>query len=184
MAIRPDKRDFRRGPSSHSGPRINRQIRALQIRLIGSDGAQLGLFSIEGALKLAEEEGLDVVEVSPNAEPPVCKIMDYGKFKYQQSKKLHDSKKNQVVIQLKEVKFRPMTDDHDFDFKLKHIRRFIEDKNKAKVTVTFKGREMAHSEHGAAVLQRVIKETADVATVEQGFKMEGRAMHLILAPKS
>ena len=167
-----------------TGPRINRQIRSLQVRVIGSDGSQLGLFSTDGALRLAEDEGFDLVEVSPTADPPVCKIMDYGKYKYQLSKKQHLNKKHQSVIHIKEVKFRPMTDDHDYDFKLKHIRRFITDKDKVKAVVVFKGREVSHSEHGAALLDRVIRDTSDLATVEQGFKMEGRAMNLILAPKS
>lgn len=167
-----------------SGPRINHQIRAAQLRLVGSDGQQLGLFSLEGALKIADEEGLDLVEISPNAEPPVCKIIDYGKFKYQMSKKQQQNKKHQVVVHLKEVKFRPTTDEHDFQFKLKHIRRFIEDKDKAKVTVVFKGREMAHTENGAVLLERIVKETADIANVDKGSKMEGRTMTLILSPKA
>lgn len=177
-----DRRDFRRGPTP-SGPRINRQIRALQVRVIGSDGSQLGLFSVEGAFKLADEEGLDLVEVSPQADPPVCKIMDYGKYKYQQSKKLHQNKRHQVVTHLKEVKLRPNTDEHDLAFKIKHIRRFIEDKDKAKVTVVFRGREMAYTSHGAELLKRVVKEMEDIAAVEKDFKLEGRAMTLILAPK-
>src|SRR3989338_7526708 len=118
-----------------TGPRINRQIRSLQVRVIGSDGSQLGLFSTDGALRLAEDEGFDLVEVSPTADPPVCKIMDYGKYKYQLSKKQHLNKKHQSVIHIKEVKFRPMTDDHDYDFKLKHIRRFITDNDKVKAVV-------------------------------------------------
>lgn len=176
------RRDGRR-PAFNSGPRINHQIRALQVRVIGADGAQLGLFSVDGAVKLAEEGGFDLVEVSPQATPPVCKIMDYGKYKYQQSKKVHQNKRHQVVVHLKEVKLRPNTDDHDLDFKIKHVRRFIEDKDKAKITVVFRGREMAHTDKGADLLKRVIKATEDVATIERDYKMEGRAMTLILAPK-
>lgn len=176
-------RDFRRRTPAQSGPRINHQIRVPQVRLIGSAGQQLGLFSLEGALKLADEEGLDLVEVSPQAEPPVCKLVDYGKYKYQLSKKQQQSKKHQIVVHLKEVKFRPTTDEHDLQFKVKHIRRFIEDKDKVKVTVVFKGREMAHTDRGLVLLERIMKETADVAAVDKGSQMEGRTMALILSPK-
>lgn len=167
------------------GPRVNEQIRVPQVRLISATGGQLGLFSTEGAIKLAEEEGLDLVEVSPQASPPVCKLMDFGKYKYQQSKKIQQSRKNQVVIHVKEIKLRPTTDEHDFQFKLKHIRRFIERKDKVKVTVVFKrGREMSHTDQGTAVMKRVTELTADIAMVETPSKMEGRNMMLFLAPKS
>lgn len=167
-----------------SGPRVNEYIRAPQVRVISDDGRQLGLFSVDGALRLAYDEGLDLVEVSPQASPPVCKLMNFGKYKYEQSKKLQQNKKNQVVIHIKEIKLRPTTDDHDLQVKIKHIRRFIERKDKVKVTVVFKrGREMAHTEQGALVLERVVAQVSDVAAIETPSKVEGRNMMLFLAPK-
>jgi translation initiation factor IF-3 len=132
---------------------------------------------------LAENEGLDLVEISPNATPPVCKIIDYGKFKYQQAKKVQEAKKHQTVIHVKEVKLRPVTDDHDFDFKVRHVLRFLEHGDKAKITVMFKGREMAYANQGRAMLERVIQAVKDVAEVELRPKMEGRNMYMILIPK-
>src|SRR5262245_59210393 len=135
------------------------------------------------ALKIAEEKGLDLVEVSPKAMPPVCRIMDYGKFKYEQSKSQAKAKKHQSTVLLKEIKFRPKTDDHDFDFKVKHIRRFLSEGNKAKLVVIFRGREIVHPETGQAVLKRVVEVTQDIAVVEQAPMMEGRRMLMIIAPR-
>jgi translation initiation factor IF-3 len=162
---------------------INRRIRAPQVRVIGSDGQQLGIFQTDAAIRLAENEGLDLVEISPNATPPVCKIIDYGKYKYQQSKKIQEAKKHQTVIHVKEVKLRPVTDDHDFDFKVRHVKRFLEHGDKAKVTVMFKGREMAYANQGRAMLERVVQAVKEVAEVELRPKMEGRNMYMILIPK-
>ena len=162
---------------------MNRRIRAPQVRVIGSAGEQLGVFTADEALRLAENEGLDLVEIAPNGVPPVCKIIDYGKYKYQQAKKLQEAKKNQTVIHLKEVKLRPTTDDHDFDFKVKHIKRFIEDGDKAKVVIMFKGREMAYITQGRAMLDRVLEAVKEEAVVETPPKMEGRNLFMILVQK-
>ena len=163
---------------------INEKIRARQVRVIGADGSQLGIMSLQEALEAAREEGLDLVEVAPNADPPVCKIMDYGKFRYQQSKRSQEAKKKQTVIQVKEVKLRPKTDEHDIQTKLRHIRRFLAQKDKAKVTVIFRGREIAFKDRGEMVLQRVLDELKDEVVVEMPPKMEGRNLVMILAPKS
>ena len=140
--------------------------------------------SLQEALALADSQQLDLVEVSPTAVPPVCRIMDYGKFKYQQSKKMQEAKKKQTQVQVKEVKLRPKTDDHDLEFKVKHVRRFLEEGNKAKVTLVFRGREITHTELGLKVLERVASELEDVAIVEFKPKMEGRSMFMIVAPKA
>lgn len=136
------------------------------------------------AISLAKEKELDLVEVAPGEKPPVCKIMDYGKYRYKLNKKAHDAKKKQKVIHLKEVKIRPKTEEHDYQFKLKHVNRFLADGDKAKITVIFRGREIVHSSIGKAILERIIEETKDVAEVEQLPKQEGRNMTLILAPKT
>ncbi len=162
---------------------MNEKIRALQVRVIGSDGSQLGILPIKQALEIAREEGLDLVEVAPNAEPPVCKVMDYGKYKYQQSKRTQEAKKKQTVIQVKEVKLRPKTDEHDVQVKLRHIRRFLAQKDKAKVTVLFRGREIAYIDRGRMVLDRILQELQDEVVVELPPKMEGRNLVMILAPK-
>ncbi|AMD92169.1 translation initiation factor IF-3 [Desulfomicrobium orale] len=161
--------------------RRNRQIRAKEIRVVGEDGNQLGIMSVPEALEHAEASGLDLVEVAPNAKPPVCKIMDYGKFLYEEKKKSQEAKKRQTQIQVKEIKFRPHTDDHDLQTKIKHIRRFIEDGDRCKVTVFFRGREMAHKDRGQLVLDRVVEMLSDVAKVEQASKVEGRTMFLLLS---
>lgn len=140
--------------------------------------------SLQEALSLAESQQLDLVEVSPTAVPPVCRIMDFGKFKYQQSKKQQEARKKQVQVQLKEVKLRPKTDEHDLQFKIKHVRRFIEEGNKAKVTLVFRGREITHMELGQNALERVASELQDIAIIEVRPKMEGRSMYMIVAPKS
>jgi translation initiation factor IF-3 len=152
--------------------------------VIGSDGSQLGILPIEKALQLAAESHFDLVEVAPNADPPVCKIMDYGKFKYQQNKKTQEAKKKASVIQVKEVKVRPKTDEHDLEFKMRHIRRFLGQKDKAKVTMLFRGREIAYTQQGMKILERIIEALQDEAVVEQRPKMEGRNLIMVLAPKS
>ena len=155
-----------------------------EVRVIGADGAQIGVIPTHEALKLAEEAGLELVEVNPRAAPPVCKIMDFGKFKYETSKKEKASRKHQSTIVLKEIKLRPKTDEHDFDFKVKHIRRFLGEGNKAKLVVIFRGREIVHPETGQAVLKRVVEVTSDIAMVEQSPMMEGRRMLMIIAPRA
>jgi translation initiation factor IF-3 len=162
---------------------VNRRIRVPEVRVIGSEGQLLGVFPTDEAIRMAESEGLDLVEIAPNASPPVCKIIDYGKYKYQQAKKVQEAKKHQTVIHVKEVKLRPTTDDHDFDFKVRHILRFVEKGDKAKVTVMFKGREMAYQALGRTMLERVLVATKDAVVVEVPPKMEGRNMYMILTPK-
>lgn len=152
--------------------------------MISSDGQQLGIFHLSEALRRAEEEGLDLVEVAPNADPPVCRIMDYGKYKYQKQKRDHEARKKQTVIQLKEVKLRPKIKDHDLETKVKHIRRFLESGNKVKVSVNFRWREMAHPEFGEEVLNRVKEMVADIGQVESESKMESRSLLIVLAPKT
>lgn len=164
--------------------RVNRRIRVPEVRVIGADGSQLGVLRTDEALRMAEESGLDLVEISPKAMPPVCKIMDFGKFKYEKSKKEKDARKHQSTVTLKEIKFRPKTDDHDLDFKVKHIRRFLMEGNKAKLVVIFRGREIVHPETGQDVLKRVVEVTSDIAQVEQPPMMEGRRMLMVIAPKS
>src|SRR3954462_6477092 len=174
-----------RGPASGGDQhRVNRRIRVPEVRVIGADGSQLGILRTDEAMRQAEEAGLDLVEISPKAVPPVCKIMDYGKFKYEKAKKEKDAKKHQSTVQIKEIKFRPKTDDHDLDFKVKHIRRFLLEGNKAKLVVIFRGREIVHPETGQDVLKRVIEVTSDIAQVEQTPMMEGRRMLMIIAPRS
>lgn len=162
---------------------MNQGIRAREVRVIDPDGNQLGVLPIREALSAASEFGLDLVEVSPTAKPPVCKIMDYGRFKYEQTKKQHEAKKKQATFQLKEIKVRPKTGEHDLQTKLGHIRKFLERKDKVKVTVMFRGREIALSDKGRALLEQIATEVAQTATVEQYPKFEGRTMIMILAPK-
>ncbi len=150
--------------------------------MIGPEGEQLGVLPVEQALARAQELGMDLVEVSPMAKPPVCKIMDYGKFKYLEKKKQNEAKKKQVVVQLKEVKLRPRTEEHDYDVKIRKVREFLAEANKARITVMFRGREMSHRELGQKVLQRVIEDLRDVAVIESAPRMEGRQMFMILAP--
>jgi len=150
--------------------------------VIDPGGNQLGIMSLDDALKTAMEMDLDLVEVADKSEPPVCRIMDYGKFKYQQSKKSQESRKKQVIIQLKEIKLRPKTDEHDFQFKIRHMERFLREGNKAKVSVIFRGREILHTDIGERILKRVIEMTKELAVVEQFPKLEGRAMVMVLAP--
>ena len=163
--------------------RVNRQIRISPVRVIGADGSQLGILAVDEALRLADEQGLDLVEVAATARPPVVRIMDYGKYKFEMAKQARQAKKKQHVIELKEVKYRPGIDDHDFDTKTRHARRFLEEKNKVKVTMMFRGRQVAHPELGQAVLDRVATQLADVGKIESAGKLEGKSMTMILAPK-
>ncbi|MBI5657872.1 MAG: translation initiation factor IF-3 [Geobacter sp.] len=162
---------------------VNQAIRAREVRVIGPESEQIGILSLSEALALAAERELDLVEVSPTAVPPVCRIMDFGKFKYQQSKKLQEAKKKQVHVQLKEVKLRPKTDDHDLEFKVKHVKRFLEEGNKAKITMVFRGREITHTNIGQNILDRIAEELQEVAIIEVRPKMEGRSLFMIVAPK-
>jgi len=159
-------------------------IRVREVSLIGNDGEQLGVFPTQEALNMAEEKDQDLVEVAPNSSPPVCRIMDYGKFRYQQSKRAHEAKKKQKIIHVKEVKLRPNTDQHDYDFKLKNAFRFLESGDKVKVLVFFRGREIVHRENGQKLLVRVTETLEDIAVVEQEAKQEGRTLCMIFAPKS
>jgi translation initiation factor IF-3 len=163
--------------------RINRQIRISPVRVIDQDGGQLGVLAVEEALALAQERGLDLVEVAATARPPVVKIMDYGKYKFEEAKAARAAKKKQHIIHLKEVKYRPGIDDHDFDFKTRHAREFLQDGNKVKVTMMYRGRQLAHLELGKAVLDRVAAAVADIGKIEADAKLEGRNMTMVLAPR-
>ena len=180
MSINIDKQH---GRKDEDNVRINRAIRAKEVRLIGADGALLGVLPINEALIQAEQAGLDLVEVSPNAQPPVCKILDYGKFRYMAQKKAKQAKKNQKVINLKEIKVRPGIEQHDYEVKLKAAKRFIEDGDKVKFSLRFKGREMAHIELGRALMDRLLKDMELLVQVEQSPNMEGKQMIMIVAPK-
>lgn len=170
-------------PPSKDGPRVNDQISVPQVRLVAEDGEQLGVVPISQALEKADQAGLDLVEVAPNADPPVCKILDYGKFKYEQQKKKNEAKKKQKVIEVKEVKLRPNIERHDYEVKMRNLQRFLEAGDKVKVTLRFRGREMAHQDLGFKLLMKVQEEFADSAKVEQHPKMEGRQMVMVMAPR-
>lgn len=165
--------------------RINRAIREVQIRVIDDEGEQLGIMTPEEALRTAEEAGLDLVEVAPKAEPPVCRIMDYGKYRYQQSKRVKESKKHQHTIVVKEIKYRPKISNHDFDFKTNHVKEFLLSGNKVKLTIMFRGREMAHPEFGRVLLERVVEDVKDLCQEVPELKttrLDGRNMSLVLSP--
>ncbi|MBW2090776.1 MAG: translation initiation factor IF-3 [Deltaproteobacteria bacterium] len=162
---------------------VNQHIKAEVVRLIDQDGKQAGIVPTSEALAAAEEVGLDLVEVAPNSDPPVCRIMDYGKYKYQQSKKLQESKKKATIILVKEVKIRPKTEEHDYQFKLRNIRKFLGQKNKTKISLMFRGREIAYANLAQGLLERIAQDVADIGVVEQMPKMEGRNMTMMLAPK-
>ncbi len=166
-----------------TGPRLNEAIRAREVRLIDQDGQNVGVVSRFDAIAKANEAGLDLVEISPDAVPPVCKILDYGKFKYQEQKKAAEARKKQKVVEIKEIKLRPNIDDHDYDVKMRSIKRFFEEGDKVKVTLRFRGREMAHQELGYQLLQKVKAELVDLSKVESDARMEGRQMVMVLAPK-
>jgi translation initiation factor IF-3 len=156
---------------------------AKKVRVIGSETEQLGVLDTQEALRLAQEQGLDLVEVAPGADPPVCRIMDYGQYKYQQSTRQHEAKKNQKIVLLKEIKMRPRTEEHDFQFKLKHALEFVEEGNKVKITIMFRGRELSHQELGHKLMARFVEATQDYAQLEASARMEGRMLTAVLAPK-
>ncbi len=166
----------------HTGPRVNDRITAPEIRLIGADGENLGIVSPARARDLAADAGLDLVEISPNAKPPVCKIMDFGKFKYEQQKRESEARKKQKTIDVKEVKFRPNTDTHDYNVKMRNVKRFLENGDKVKVTLRFRGREMAHQNLGRELLERVAADIEGIGKVESMPKMEGRQMIMMIGP--
>ncbi|HVF27771.1 MAG TPA: translation initiation factor IF-3 [Pyrinomonadaceae bacterium] len=163
--------------------RINDRIRVPQVRVITEDGEQLGILETRDAVRRAREQGLDLVEVAPTAEPPVCRIIDFGKFQYETKKKANEAKKKQVIITVKEVKFRPGTDDHDYNFKMKHAREWLQDGDKVKATIFFRGREITHRELGAQLLAKLEKDLADVGEVETRPRMEGNQMFFVFTPK-
>lgn len=171
-----------RRPADADGPRVNEQIRAPKIRLLDADGEMVGVVTVPEGLRRAEEAGLDLVEISPNAEPPVCKILDYGKYKYEQQKKANEAKKKQKVIEIKEIKIRPGIEQHDYDVKLKAARRFLEGEDKVKVTLRLRGREMAHQDLAMQVLARFKEDLTDISKVELEPKMEGRQAVMMLVP--
>ena len=172
-----------RREAPQDGVRRNEMIRAREVRVIGSDGEQLGILQRNDAIEMAKEAGLDLVEVAATSDPPVCRIMDFGKFRYEQQKKRQEAKKRQTVVQIKEIKVRPKTDDHDYETKLRHIRRFLEAGDRCKITVFFRGREIVHKERGQDILDRVIRDLEDVAKVEQEARAEGRTLQMLLSPK-
>jgi len=161
---------------------INEAISARQVRVIDDEGGQLGILTNDQALALAREQGLDLVEVSPQADPPVCRVMDYGKYKYQQAKRASEAKKKQVKVEIKEVKMRPKTDEHDFQFKIKHARRFLEEGNKVKLTIMFRGRENAHPDQGMKQLTKAVEALKDVGQVESQPSKMGRFMTMMVGP--
>ena len=170
-------------PARKDGPRVNEEIRSREVHLIMQDGANRGTVSIAEALQAAQESGLDLVEISPNAAPPIVKILDYGKYKYQEQKKAAEARKKQKVVEVKELKYRPMIDDHDYDVKMRAMARFFEEGDKVKITLRFRGREMAHQELGTRLLNRVKEDTTKIAKVEMEPRFEGRQMIMILAPR-
>ncbi|WP_282711434.1 translation initiation factor IF-3 [Lancefieldella sp. Marseille-Q7238] len=168
--------------AKNDGPRINEEITGRTCRLIDADGSQLGLFGVHDALRRAREHGMDLVEIAPNAEPPVCKILDYSKFRYEQDRKAKAARKNQVKIEVKEMKFRPKIDVGDYETKKGHVLRFLKKGARVKITIMFRGREMAHPEQGRLVLDRLAEDLKPYATIEQKPLMEGRNMHMLVAP--
>jgi translation initiation factor IF-3 len=170
-------------PPSREGPRVNEEIRVPQVRLIDENGEMLGVLSIRDALYRAYQSGLDLLEISPNAIPPVCKITDYGKFKYEQQKKANEARKKQKVVEIKEIKVRPNIDDHDYDVKMRQAKGFIGEGDKVKVTLRFRGREMAHQELGVKLLERIRTELGEIVKVESMPRLENRQMIMVLAPK-
>ncbi len=163
-------------------PRINERIRAPRVRLIGVDGSQLGIFNTVDAQRIADDQNLDLVEVAPNGDPPVARIMDYGKYKYEEAIKAKKARKHQTTVQIKEIKFRPKIDKHDYETKKRHVVRFLEAGAKVKVTIMFRGREMMHAERGLTILDRLAEDVRELATVESEPKLEGRNMFMLLVP--
>ena len=177
----PNKNYFQRR-TRPKGPRINDRIRAFEVQVISSDKKNLGTFSIKEAIDMAKEEGLDLIEISPNAKPPVCKITDIGKYRYDLQKKANKAKKKQKIVNLKEIKLRPVTDTHDYNFKIKNAQKFLEKGDKVKFTVKFKGREMQHTNLGNELMKRIISDTTSVGKVEVPAKFEGRQIIMIIQP--
>ncbi len=170
-------------PPVKAGPRANEEINVSNVRLIGADGEQIGVVTLQAALSAAEDSGLDLVEVSPNADPPVCKLLDYGKFKYEAQKKANEARKRQKTFDVKEIKMRPNIDDHDYGVKMRAVGRFISDGDKVKITIRFRGRELAHPEIGRVLLERIREESEELAKIEMMPRMEGRQMIMVMAPK-
>ncbi|PLK70534.1 translation initiation factor IF-3 [Rhizobium sp. TH135] len=177
------RRPFKTDAPVKDGPRSNREIRIPKVQLINEEGVNLGVIATDQALRMAEEAGLDLVEISPNAEPPVCKILDLGKLKYANQKKAAEARKKQKIVEVKEIKMRPNIDTHDYEVKMKAMNRFFEEGDKVKVTLKFRGREMAHQELGMKLLLQVKEDTLGIAKVEAEPKLEGRQMMMVLAPK-
>ncbi|PLX38173.1 MAG: translation initiation factor IF-3 [Hyphomicrobiales bacterium] len=176
------RRPFRAPPPTKDGPRVNEEIRVPQVQLIDTEGTNRGTIPIEEAIALAAEQGLDLVEIAPNSSPPVCKILDYGRYKYQAQKRAAEARKKQKTVEIKEIKMRPNIDTHDYEVKMKAMRRFFDEGDKVKVTLRFRGREMAHQDLGMQLLHRVKEETTEIAKVEAEPKLEGRQMIMVLAP--
>ena len=170
-------------PQRDTGPRINDRIRNPEIRLIGADGENVGLVTPAVAMQMAEDAGLDLVEISPNAEPPVCKIMDFGKFKFEQQKREAEARRKQKVIEIKEIKFRPGTDTHDYEVKMRSVLKFLGEGDKVKITLRFRGREMAHQDLGLELLNRVAADVETAGKIESMPKLEGRQMVMMIGPK-
>ena len=179
--VAPDRRKKEVGTIAAQEPRLNEAIRVKECRLIAYDGSQLGIYPIEQAQRIADNEGYDLVEIAPQAQPPVCRIMDYGKFKYDQAIKAKQARKNQSKIETKEMKFRPKIDIGDYTTKKKHVMRFLAAGSKVKITIMFRGREMSHPEQGLSILERLADDLKDVAVIENQPKMEGRNMHMLIA---
>jgi translation initiation factor IF-3 len=180
----PIRRPNRAPPAAtKDGPRTNDEIRNAQVQLIDQTGLNHGTVETAAAVRMALEAGMDLVEISPNTNPPVCKIMDYGKFKYSAQKKAAEARKKQKVVEIKEIKLRPMIDDHDYDVKMRSMKRFFEEGDKVKITLRFRGREMAHQELGYKLLNRVKEDTAPIAKIESEPRFEGRQMVMLLAPR-
>lgn len=180
--VAPDRRKKEVGTIAAQEPRLNEAIRVKECRLIAYDGSQLGIYPIEQAQRIADNEGYDLVEIAPQAQPPVCRIMDYGKFKYDQAIKAKQARKNQSKIETKEMKFRPKIDIGDYTTKKKHVMRFLAAGSKVKITIMFRGREMSHPEQGLSILECLADDLKDVAVIENQPKMEGRNMHMLIAP--
>ncbi|MTI42879.1 translation initiation factor IF-3 [Roseibium hamelinense] len=176
------RRPFRAPPPTKEGPRTNQEIRVREVQLIDHEGSNRGVIPTEEALDIAMEAGLDLVEIQPNAQPPVCKILDYGRYKYQAQKKAAETRKKQKTVEIKEIKMRPNIDTHDYEVKMRNMQRFFNDGDKVKVTLRFRGREMAHQDLGMKLLNKVREETEEIAKVESSPKLEGRQMVMVLAP--
>ena len=170
-------------PPIKDGPRVNNDITARLVRLVDAEGNMSGVYKLDDALREASSVGLDLVEVSPNAEPPVCKILDYGRFKYEAQKKKNEARKKQKIIEVKEIKLRPAIEQHDYDVKMRAVRKFLEEGDKVKITLRFRGREMAHQDLGAKVLERVREDLGEEVKIEQSPRMEGRQMVMVMAPR-